>query len=124
MIKDKLYEYLMTYISDYFFEINKSQLQLALLSGTINLTQLKLNPNKFNTLLQSYDIPFRMKAGIIKTLQIKVYLILIYSLIYPVFFRVLLILLSMMLSSYLVRSLILPLPNVFLWYNGKRVGKK
>ena len=72
MIKDKLYEYIMAYISDYFFEIDKSQLQLALLSGTINLTQLKLDPNKFNTLLQSYQLPYRLKAGIIQTLQLKV----------------------------------------------------
>ncbi len=34
MIKDKLYAYLKEYISDYLFGFDKSQLEVALLSGT------------------------------------------------------------------------------------------
>ena len=72
MLKDKLYQYMLTYISDYFFEISKSQLELAILSGVINLNQLKINSEKFNDIMNSYQLPFQLKAGIIDSLQIKV----------------------------------------------------
>lgn len=71
MLKDKLYSYITTYFADYFFEIDKSQLQLAVLSGAINLTHLKISPRKFNALLPP-QLPLLVRAGIIGTLQLKV----------------------------------------------------
>ena len=72
MRKNKLYEFMMKHISAYFFEIDKSQLEIAILSGFINLYKLKLNSKNINLILDKLNIPFHLKAGMINVLTIKV----------------------------------------------------
>jgi len=72
MIKQKLYEYLSDYIKDYLFGFDKSQLDVALLSGKINLKDVNFRPEMLNPIFEYSGLPFQIKAGMIGNLLIQV----------------------------------------------------
>ena len=76
MLKNKLYEYLQEYIKEYLFGFDKSRLEVALLSGSINLKDVNFKPEKLNMAFESLDLPFQVKAGMIGNLRIQVSILL------------------------------------------------
>lgn len=78
MLKGQLYKYLHQYLGDYLFGFDKSQLDVAILSGTSHLTlgqidlkDVNVRPNKINELLNAAAAPFSLKAGMIGKLCLQ-----------------------------------------------------
>ncbi|CDW78351.1 vacuolar protein sorting-associated protein 13a [Stylonychia lemnae] len=72
MLKNKLYDSVKTYLDKYLFGFDKSQLEMSVLKGNINLNNVNVKPNKANKFLQSMMVPFALKAGTIGRLELKV----------------------------------------------------
>ncbi len=79
MIKSKLYEVLHKYLGEYLFGFDKSQLEVAILSGirsrsiplgSINLKDVNMRPDKINEHLAALNLPLSLKAGMIGKLQL------------------------------------------------------
>ena len=71
LIKSTIYEILKKYFDEYLYGFEKDQLDVALLSGQIELVNVNFKPSKVNELLLSYGQPFYMKSGMIGKLKIK-----------------------------------------------------
>ena len=72
MIKEKVYEYFEKYLNKYLIGFDKSQLAVAIMSGSIELKSVNLNPISINRLFEKYKLPFALKAGSIGKFQFKV----------------------------------------------------
>ncbi len=72
MIKDQIYSYLEKYLEKYLIGFDPDQLGVALLSGSIELNSVNLNPASINRLFEKYKLPFALKAGTIAHLELKV----------------------------------------------------
>jgi len=73
MIKDKVYSYLEKYLDKFLIGFDKSQLAVGLMSGSIELKSVNLNPVAINKLFEKYKLPFALKAGSIGKFEFKVY---------------------------------------------------
>lgn len=71
VIKSKIYDILKQYLGEYLYGFQKDQLDVALLSGHIDLVNVNFRPAKVNDLLMSQGLPFHLKAGLIGKLRIK-----------------------------------------------------
>lgn len=71
MINSKVYEYLKHYLGEYLYGLEKDHLEVGLLSGNINLTNVNFKPDKVSELFVSQGFPLHLKAGIIGRLQLK-----------------------------------------------------
>ncbi len=78
MIKDKVYEYLEKYFNKYLIGFDKSKLGVALMSGSIELHSVNLNPVSINRIFEKYRLPFALKAGSIAKFEFKVRLFLFF----------------------------------------------
>jgi hypothetical protein len=72
MIGSKIFDLVKSYISDYLFGFDKSQLDTSILKGRINIKRVNIKPEKINELIDSLGIPIRLKAGIIGQLRIQI----------------------------------------------------
>ena len=72
MIKRKVYDGLKAALKDFVFGFNEHQIEVGLFSGNIELKDLILRPNKVNEMISKLGLPFRLKAGMIAHIQIKV----------------------------------------------------
>lgn len=68
MFKDKIDKVL----SQYFTNYEKSNLDLGIFSGKINLNNLYFNTEEINKNLAKSDIPISMKYGILSNLNIEI----------------------------------------------------
>jgi len=75
MIKEKVYEYLKKYINKYLIGFEQSQLEVAIMSGSIELTNIHLNPVTINRLFEKSKIPFALKAGSIGKFAFNVFFV-------------------------------------------------
>ena len=71
MLKDKVYEHLKKYLDKYLFGFDKSQLDVAILKGNINLKNVNLKPDRTNELIDYWNVPIAVKAGMIGSLKVK-----------------------------------------------------
>ena len=71
MIKNQLYPYIEEYINEYLWGFSKEQIEVGLMDGTIKLDNLNIRPDKANSKLDSSCIPFWIKVGSIKNIQIS-----------------------------------------------------
>jgi hypothetical protein len=74
MINEKVYSYLEKYLKKYLIGFNKEQLDVGLLSGSIELKEINLNAVSINKLFEKYKLPFALKAGTLGRLELKVLL--------------------------------------------------
>lgn len=72
MLNNKIYDYVKTYISDYLFGFDKSQLDTSLFNGRVKLKRVNIKPEKINELIDRALIPINIKAGIIGLLELKI----------------------------------------------------
>jgi len=72
MIRRRLYNTLKETLKDFVFGFNEKQVEVGLFSGNVELKDLIIKPTKVNEVLDSLNIPFRLKAGMIAHIQIKV----------------------------------------------------
>lgn len=72
MIKKRLFNTLKETLKDFVFGFNEQQVEVGLFSGNIELKDLILKPNKVNEVLDKLGLPFRLKAGMIAHIQVKV----------------------------------------------------
>ncbi|CAG9311835.1 unnamed protein product [Blepharisma stoltei] len=79
VIKSKIYEILKQYLGDYLYGFQRDQLDVALLSGRIDLVNVNFRPSKVNDLLLSHGLPFHLKAGLIGKLRVKFHYTSIFS---------------------------------------------
>ena len=70
-LKSTIYELLKRYLDEYLYGFAKDQLDVALLSGQIELINVNFKPAKVNDLLVSQGIPFYLKSGLIGKLKFK-----------------------------------------------------
>ena len=83
MIQGKLYELMAKYAGDFLYGFDKSNLEVALLSGNfilrlvgyLNLKNVNLKPGKINEILAKLKVPIVIKSGILGKLQLKVLLL-------------------------------------------------
>ena len=52
MLKAKIYDKLKHYFEEYLFGFDKNQLQMSILSGNINLTNVNIKPDKINEIFE------------------------------------------------------------------------
>jgi len=71
VIKSRIYELLKQYLGEYLYGFEKDQLEVALLSGHIDLVNVNFKPPKVNELLLSLGLPLHLKAGLIGKLRFK-----------------------------------------------------
>lgn len=79
MIKGQVYKYLKEYFSEYLFGFDKSNLEVALLSGLflslllgqIELKDVNLRPEKINNIITAFHLPLGLKAGMMRKLRLK-----------------------------------------------------
>ncbi len=73
MIKDQIYSCLQKYLEKYLIGFDKSQMEVALLSGSIELKGVNLHPGAINKIFEKYQLPFALKAGTIGKFELKVH---------------------------------------------------
>lgn len=66
MLSGTVHEILKRYLIDYMFGFDKKQFNMSLLKGEINISQSNLKPDKVNEVLESRNLPFIVKAGMLK----------------------------------------------------------
>ena len=71
VIQSKIYNFLKKYLDEYLYGFSKDQLDVALLSGNINLVNVNVKPNKANSFLEKLGLPFNLKAGLIGKLSLS-----------------------------------------------------
>ena len=71
VIKSKIYEFLKKNLGEYLYGFQKSQLDVGLLSGHIDLVNVNFRPSKVNQLLGSLGLPITLKAGLLGKLRLK-----------------------------------------------------
>ena len=67
-----MYDIVKTYISDYLFGFDKSQLDTSLLKGKVKLKHVNIKPEKLNEMIDNALLPFNIKAGMIGSLELKI----------------------------------------------------
>lgn len=67
-----MFDIVKTYISDYLFGFDKSQLDTSILKGKVMLKRVNLKPEKINNLLEDSLLPFKIKAGMVGSLELKI----------------------------------------------------
>ena len=71
MLKNQLYSYIKDYFEEYLHGFTKRQLDLAITKGQIKLQYLNLRPDTINKKMDEKNIPFWIKAGLIKKINIS-----------------------------------------------------
>jgi Vacuolar sorting-associated protein 13, N-terminal/N-terminal region of Chorein or VPS13 len=71
VIKSKIYDFLKKNIGEYIYGFEKNQLDVGLLSGHIELSNVNFRPEKVNELLVGLGFPIHIKAGLIGKLRFK-----------------------------------------------------
>ena len=71
MLKNQLYSYIKDYFEEYLHGFTKRQLDVAITKGQIKLQYLNLRPDTINKKMDEKNIPFWIKAGLIKKINIS-----------------------------------------------------
>ena len=71
MLKNQLYSYIKDYFEEYLHGFTKRQLDVAITKGQIKLQYLNLRPDSVNKKMDEKNIPFWIKAGLIKKINIS-----------------------------------------------------
>ena len=72
MITGTVHEILKRYLLDYMFGFDKKQFDMSLLKGEVNISQANFKPDKVNEVLEQRNLPFVIKAGMIRNLFCKI----------------------------------------------------
>jgi hypothetical protein len=72
MIKNKIFEKYKQYFEDYLFGFDQEHMEMSLLTGKINLTNVNIKPDKINQIFAEQNMPIALKAGLISKLSISV----------------------------------------------------
>ena len=72
MFGDKIFDIVKSYISDYLFGFDKTQLDTSILKGKVKIKKVNIKPEKINEMIDQSMLPFRIKAGIIGYLELKI----------------------------------------------------
>lgn len=72
MLKSKIYQKCKKYFEEYLFGFDQENLDLSILRGNINLTDVNIRPDKINEIFKSKNMPIALKAGLISKLSVKV----------------------------------------------------
>ena len=70
MLKNQLYPLIKNYFEEYLHGFTKKQLDIAITKGQIRLQYLNLRPDTINKKMDEKNIPFWIKAGLIKKINI------------------------------------------------------
>ena len=71
MLKNQLYTLIKDYFEEYLHGFTKRQLEIAITKGQIKLQYLNLRPDTINKKMDEKNIPFWIKAGLIKKINIS-----------------------------------------------------
>ena len=71
MLKNQLYTLIKDYFEEYLHGFTKRQLDVAITKGQIKLQYLNLRPDSVNKKMDEKNIPFWIKAGLIKKISIN-----------------------------------------------------
>lgn len=71
VIKSKIYDFLKKNLGEYLYGFQKSQLEVGLISGHIDLVNVNFRPDKVNQLLAVLGLPIQIKAGLLGKLRLK-----------------------------------------------------
>jgi len=67
-----VFGFLKNYLSEYLFGFDKNQFKLSMLSGNVSISKANVRPDKVNELLDEYNLPFVIKAGMLTNLHCKI----------------------------------------------------
>ena len=70
MLKHQLYPLIEKYIKEYLHGFTKKQLEIAITKGELKLQYLNIRPDTINKTMDEKNIPFWLKAGLIKKINI------------------------------------------------------
>ena len=72
MIKNKIFEKYKKYFEDYLFGFDQEHMEMSLLTGKINITNVNIKPDKINQIFAEQNMPIALKASLISKLSISV----------------------------------------------------
>ena len=72
MIRNQLYPYIEQYINEYLYGFTKEQMELAITQGKLELNKIVIRPDKINSIMDSSNVAFWVKAGIINRIYLGI----------------------------------------------------
>lgn len=66
MLSNIVFEIIKSYLQDYLIFMDKQQLSMSIIDKKIEFSRANLNPSKVNEKLDELDVPFVIKAGMLK----------------------------------------------------------
>ena len=78
-VKQKAYKAIKDSMEKYIFGFKEDNLKVGLLSGEVELNNLVIDPKAVNDDFLDKELPYRLKAGLIGKVTVKVSLVHVYS---------------------------------------------
>ena len=72
MIRNQLYPYIEQYINEYLYGFTKEQMELAITQGKLELNKIVIRPDKINSIMDSSNVAFWLKAGLINRIYVGI----------------------------------------------------
>lgn len=67
-----VFAFIKDYISEYLFGFDKKQFKMSIIAGDASISKANVKPDKVNELLDEYNYPFVVKAGMIRDLRCRI----------------------------------------------------
>jgi hypothetical protein len=67
-----VFAFIKDYISEYLFGFDKKQFKMSIIAGDASISRANVKPDKVNELLEEYNLPFVVKAGMIRDLRCRI----------------------------------------------------
>lgn len=72
LVTGVVFQYLKTYLSEYLFGFDNNQFKMELMKGEVDISRANVRPDKVNELLDEYNLPFVVKAGMLRNIHLRV----------------------------------------------------
>lgn len=72
MLKRRIYDKLKDTLNEFVYEFDERKLDVGMFGGKIEMKDLILKPKKINTIFEKKNLPFALKAGIVRKVTIEV----------------------------------------------------
>ena len=72
MLKRRIYDKLKDTLTEFVYDFDERKLDVGMFGGKIEMKDLILKPKKVNSIFEKKNLPFALKAGIVRKVTIEV----------------------------------------------------
>lgn len=72
MLKRRIYDKLKDTLTEFVYDFDERKLDVGMFGGKIEMKDLILKPKKINSIFEKKNLPFALKAGIVRKVTIEV----------------------------------------------------